>query len=93
VLLTLLAMGIVFEMPAVMLVLARLRIMSSALMRPPLADLDRGAGRAGDAVARASTRSRSSSSSSAAGAVRAVVLHRGGPWNAPGVPTSPILSR
>ena len=33
VLLTLLAMGIVFEMPAVMLVLARLRIMSSALMR------------------------------------------------------------
>jgi sec-independent protein translocase protein TatC len=31
--LTLLAMGIVFEMPAVMLVLARLRIMSSALMR------------------------------------------------------------
>ena len=33
VLLTLLAMGLVFEMPAVMLVLARLRIMSSALMR------------------------------------------------------------
>ena len=33
VLLTLIAMGIVFEMPAVMLVLARLRIMSSALMR------------------------------------------------------------
>jgi sec-independent protein translocase protein TatC len=33
VMLTLLAMGIVFEMPAVMLVLARLRIMSSALMR------------------------------------------------------------
>ena len=33
VLLTLLAMGVVFEMPAVMLVLARLRIMSSALMR------------------------------------------------------------
>jgi sec-independent protein translocase protein TatC len=32
-LLTLLAMGIVFEMPAVMLILARLRIMSSALMR------------------------------------------------------------
>jgi sec-independent protein translocase protein TatC len=31
--LTLLAMGIVFEMPAVMLMLARLRIMSSALMR------------------------------------------------------------
>jgi sec-independent protein translocase protein TatC len=33
VMLTLLALGIVFEMPAVMLVLARLRIMSSALMR------------------------------------------------------------
>ena len=33
VLLTLLAMGIVFEMPVVMLILARLRIMSSALMR------------------------------------------------------------
>jgi sec-independent protein translocase protein TatC len=33
VMLTLLAMGIVFEMPAVMLMLARLRIMSSALMR------------------------------------------------------------
>jgi sec-independent protein translocase protein TatC len=33
VLLTLLAMGIVFQMPAVMLILARLRIMSSALMR------------------------------------------------------------
>jgi sec-independent protein translocase protein TatC len=33
VLLTMLAMGIVFEMPAVMLVLARLRIMSSSLMR------------------------------------------------------------
>ena len=32
-LLTLLAMGIVFEMPVVMLILARLRIMSSALMR------------------------------------------------------------
>jgi sec-independent protein translocase protein TatC len=33
IMLTLLAMGIVFEMPAVMLVLARLRIMTSALMR------------------------------------------------------------
>ena len=33
VMLTLLAMGIVFEMPAVMLILARLRIVSSALMR------------------------------------------------------------
>jgi sec-independent protein translocase protein TatC len=33
VLLTMLAMGIVFEMPVVMLILARLRIMSSALMR------------------------------------------------------------
>jgi sec-independent protein translocase protein TatC len=33
VLLTLLAMGIVFEMPVVMLILARLQIMSSALMR------------------------------------------------------------
>jgi sec-independent protein translocase protein TatC len=33
VMLSLLAMGIVFEMPAVMLVLARLRVMSSALMR------------------------------------------------------------
>ncbi|HET6848419.1 MAG TPA: twin-arginine translocase subunit TatC [Gaiellales bacterium] len=33
VMLSLLAMGIVFEMPAVMLILARLRIMSSALMR------------------------------------------------------------
>jgi sec-independent protein translocase protein TatC len=33
VMLTLVAMGIVFEMPAVMLVLARLRLMSSALMR------------------------------------------------------------
>ena len=32
-LLTMLAMGVVFEMPAVMLILARLRIMSSALMR------------------------------------------------------------
>ena len=31
--LTLLALGIVFEMPAVMMVLARLRLMSSALMR------------------------------------------------------------
>jgi sec-independent protein translocase protein TatC len=33
VMLSLLAMGVVFEMPAVMLVLARLRLMSSALMR------------------------------------------------------------
>jgi sec-independent protein translocase protein TatC len=33
VMLTLLAMGIVFEMPAVMLILARLRIVSSSLMR------------------------------------------------------------
>jgi sec-independent protein translocase protein TatC len=33
ILLTMLAMGIVFEMPVVMLILARLRIMSSALMR------------------------------------------------------------
>jgi len=33
VMLTLLALGIVFEMPAVMMVLARLRLMSSALMR------------------------------------------------------------
>ena len=33
VLLTMLAMGIVFEMPVVMLILARLQIMSSALMR------------------------------------------------------------
>ncbi len=33
VMLSLLAMGIVFEMPAVMLILARLRVMSSALMR------------------------------------------------------------
>jgi Tat protein translocase TatC len=33
VLLTLIALGIVFEMPAVMLILARLRLMSSALMR------------------------------------------------------------
>lgn len=32
-LLTLLAMGVVFEMPAVMLILARLRVISSALMR------------------------------------------------------------
>ena len=84
VLLTLLAMGIVFEMPAVMLVLARLRIMSSALMRRhwriSIVVLAVVAmllpGRRPDLVHRRVH--------PAAGAVRAVVLHRGGRRAGPG---------
>jgi hypothetical protein len=50
-LLTLVAMGLVFELPVVMMILARVRVVSSAMIAAPLADVHRRSCGAGHATA------------------------------------------